>query len=86
MKVSIIIPTFNRAHLIGDTLDSFLKQSYRNWEILVIDDGSDDGTEEVVSKYKDDRIRLIPRSQHRKKGPCGARNTGLDHAWGACTG
>ena len=42
--VSIIIPTFNRVHLIGETLDSVLAQTYTNWECIVVDDGSSDGT------------------------------------------
>ena len=42
--VSIIIPTYNRAHLIGETLDSVLAQTYTHWECIVVDDGSTDGT------------------------------------------
>ncbi len=49
--VSIIIPTYNRAHLIGETLDSVLAQTYQNWECIVVDDGSSDNTEEVVGSY-----------------------------------
>jgi len=46
--VSIIIPTYNRAHLIGETLDSVLAQTYTNWECIVVDDGSSDNTNEVL--------------------------------------
>ncbi len=49
--VSIIIPTYNRAHLIHETLDSVLAQTYTNWECIVVDDGSSDNTEEVLESY-----------------------------------
>ena len=57
--VSIIIPTYNRVHLIGDTLDSVLSQTYTNWECIVVDDGSTDGTNELLVEYlkKDKRIQ-----------------------------
>ena len=56
--VSIIIPTYNRAQLIGETLDSILEQSYVNWECIVIDDGSTDSTDIVMARYcvKDTRF------------------------------
>ena len=56
--ISIIIPTFNRAHLIGETLDSVLAQTYPNWECIIVDDGSTDTTDEVVGEYvkKDSRF------------------------------
>jgi glycosyltransferase involved in cell wall biosynthesis len=54
--VSIIIPTYNRANLIGETIRSVLNQTYTNWELLIIDDGSQDNTNEVVSAFSDNRI------------------------------
>ncbi len=78
--VSVIIPTYNRADLIGHTLDSAINQSYRNLEIIVIDDGSVDNTEEVVKAIGDSRIRYI-----RHQTNCGgstARNTGIEAARG----
>ena len=51
-KVSVIIPTFNRANLIGQTLDSLIKQSYDNWECIIIDDGSTDETIKILDHYK----------------------------------
>ena len=61
--VSIIIPTYNRAHLIGETLDSVLAQTYQNWECIIVDDGSSDNTDDVVNDYvkKDPRFKYYYR-------------------------
>lgn len=77
--VSIIIPTFNRAHLIGETLDSVIAQTYQNWECIVVDDGSTDHTEEVMAEYvaKDARIQFYHRPPEHKPGGNGARNYGF---------
>ena len=77
--VSIIIPTFNRAHLIGETLDSIIAQTYTNWECIIVDDGSTDNTEEVVSAYvqKDSRFQFHHRPDSHKPGGNGARNYGF---------
>ena len=78
--VSIIIPTYNRAHLIGDTLDSVLAQSYHNWECIVVDDGSSDNTDEVISLYveQDTRFRYFKRPKDRLPGGNAARNYGFE--------
>lgn len=67
--VSIIIPTFNRAHLIGETLDSVLAQTYQNWECIVVDDGRSYDRFEFVSKYveTDNRINLFRDPKTNKK-------------------
>ncbi|TXE17118.1 glycosyltransferase family 2 protein [Psychroserpens burtonensis] len=77
--VSIIIPTFNRADLIGETLDSVLTQTYANWECLVGDDGSTDGTEEVLQNYvlKDIGFQYFKRPDTHLAGGNGARNYGF---------
>lgn len=77
--VSIIIPTYNRAHLIGETLDSVLAQTYTNWECIVVDDGSTDNTEAVVMGYvkKDTRFQYHKRRGVWKKGSCSCRNIGI---------
>ena len=81
--VSIIIPTYNRAHLIAETLNSILNQSYKNWECLIIDDGSTDNTEFVVAQFlKDDRFKYYHRTSGYLKGPSGSRNYGIDIAKG----
>lgn len=82
--VSIIIPTYNRAHLIGATLDSILAQSYSHWECIVIDDGSSDQTSNLLKDYenKDSRIQYHHRTAKHLPGGNGARNQGLEQAQG----
>jgi glycosyltransferase involved in cell wall biosynthesis len=77
--VSVIIPTYNRAHLIGETLDSVLAQTYQNWECIIVDDGSKDNTDEVVGKYvkKDSRFKYYHRPEEHLPGGNGARNYGI---------
>ncbi|MAP79620.1 MAG: hypothetical protein CL526_00900 [Aequorivita sp.] len=78
--VSIIIPTYNRAHLIGETLDSVLAQTYSNWECIVVDDGSTDGTEALLQKYveQDNRFQYHHRPKDRPKGANACRNYGFE--------
>lgn len=78
--VSIIIPTFNRAHLIGETLDSVLAQTYQNWECIIVDDGSTDNTVEIINEYikKDSRFQLYHRPLDRIKGGNASRNYGFE--------
>lgn len=77
--VSIIIPTYNRANLIGETLDSVLAQTYTHWECIIVDDGSSDNTDEVVREYlkKDPRFTYFHRPDTHKPGGNGARNYGF---------
>ena len=78
MKISVIIPTFNRIRLVARAIDSVLKQSLNPYEIIVVDDGSDDGTSEMIqNKYKS--IKLI---QQQNNGVSAARNNGIKHAKG----
>lgn len=76
--VSIIIPTYNRAHLIAETLDSVIAQTYQNWECIVIDDGSSDHTNQVMQTYceKDFRFKYFHRPEEHLSGGNGARNYG----------
>jgi glycosyltransferase involved in cell wall biosynthesis len=55
--VSIILPTYNRAHLLPRAVDSVLAQTFPNWELIIWDDGSTDETTKVLSTYHDPRIR-----------------------------
>ena len=77
--VSVVIATYNRAHLIGETLSSVLAQSFQDFEIIVVDDGSKDSTREVVSGYGA-RVRYFHQSN---RGPSAARNFGVGHARGS---
>ncbi|MBA7689290.1 Undecaprenyl-phosphate 4-deoxy-4-formamido-L-arabinose transferase [subsurface metagenome] len=78
--VSVIIPTYNRAHLVSRAIESVLNQTYQDFEIIVVDDGSTDDTEEIVRSFKNERIRYI---RHEKnKGAAAARNTGIKVAKG----
>lgn len=78
-EVSVIIPTYNRSHLISDAIDSVLSQSFRDFEILVIDDGSTDNTGEFLKKFSGD-ITYI-NTKHSGL-PAVARNVGIKHARG----
>jgi len=78
--VSVIIPTYNRADLIGHTIKSALNQSWQNLEIIVVDDASTDDTRTVVQAIPDPRIRYI--GLEKNSGPSTARNTGVEQARG----
>lgn len=78
--VSIIIPTYNRSHLIGETLDSVLVQTYKNWECIVVDDVSEDYTDQLLNLYEesDVRIKYHHRPESLPKGANACRNYGFD--------
>ncbi|MDT0649587.1 glycosyltransferase family 2 protein [Autumnicola edwardsiae] len=81
--ISVIIPTYNRAHIINETLDSVLDQTYANWECLIIDDGSGDNTKDVIKKYlRDERFKYFKRPDGREKGACTCRNIGIEKSSG----
>lgn len=78
--VTVIIPTYNRAHLVGRAIQSVLNQTYQDLEIILVNDGSTDNTEEIVKVFNDDRIRYIRHDEN--KGAAAARNTGIEAALG----
>lgn len=82
--VSIIIPVYNREQLIGETLDSISAQTYKNWECILVDDGSGDNTEAIVYPYanNDIRIKFYHRPKTKKSGASSCRNYGLEKANG----
>ena len=82
--VSIIIPTYNRAHLIDVALDSLIAQTHQNWECIIVDDGGDDSTPEIISKYieRDSRFSFEIRPSTALKGASSCRNIGASFAKG----
>lgn len=80
--ISVIIPVYNRVHTIRRAVDSVLKQSYQDFEIILVDDGSTDGSPEVCRNYaqQDKRIRFFCHKENR--GVSAARNTGLRESSG----
>lgn len=80
MKVSVIIPNFNRRTLLGYAIQSVLTQTYEDLELLICDDGSTDGSLEVARLFNDSRIRCLRGSN--SGGPAGPRNRGIASAQG----
>lgn len=78
--VSVVIPTYNRVHTLSTSITSVLNQTYKNLEIVVVDDGSEDGTEEYIKGITDKRVRY--RKSAMNGGPSAARNTGVELAQG----
>lgn len=76
---SVIIPSYNRAHLIAATIRSVLSQSFIDWELILIDDGSSDNTKEVVESFADSRIKYFYQENAER---CVARNNGITQAAG----
>jgi len=79
-KVSVIIPVFNAEKFVGQAIQSVLDQTFENFELIILDDGSSDGSLEVIQQFKDPRIRLF---RHEKNlGEVASRNRGLLEARG----
>ena len=76
---SVIIPTYNRAGLIGKAIDSVLAQTFADWELLIIDDGSTDNTRQIVEAYTDRRVKYIYQENAERSA---ARNNGVAQAAG----
>ena len=79
-KVSVIIPTYNRADLLPRAVKSALSQTYDDYEILIVDDCSTDHTRETVSAWDDERVRYTRHTENR--GQSGALNMGIHNASG----
>ena len=78
-KVSVIIPTYNRAKYIAETIDSVLKQTFSDFEIIVVNDGSTDNTEETIKEQFEDKVIYLYKPNG---GPASARNMGISVAKG----
>lgn len=81
-KVSIVMPAFNSSTYIGQAIDSVLRQSFKSWELLIVDGGSTDKTLSIINEFEmiDSRIRLINNLNDR--GPAHARAKGISNAKG----
>ena len=80
--VSVMITTHNRAELVVNAINSVLNQTFKNYELLIVDDASKDNTEEVVKTFLDRRIKYIKISPEETKGGNHARNVGIKEAKG----
>lgn len=78
-RVTVVIPAYNRSQALRPTIDSVLAQTFTDWELLVVDDGSTDDTGDVVRSCTDPRIRYLRQAN---AGHSAARNLGLEHARG----
>ena len=78
--VSVVMPTYNRGYIIKMAIDSILNQTYKNLELIIVDDCSNDNTKEIISKYDDNRLKYIRLSE--KKGANYARNIGIEKSKG----
>ena len=78
--VSIIMPAYNAEKYIVKSINSIIRQSYKSWELIVVDDCSTDGTVNVISDFKDERIRLL--NNERNSGAAISRNRALREAKG----
>ena len=75
--VSIVIPLYNKGFIISETLDSVLAQTFADFEVVIVNDGSSDNSFEIVSRFSDERIKLF---QQQNKGAAAARNLGIEKA------
>ena len=81
-KVSVIIPTYNRAEYLPDAIDSVLAQTFRDFEVIIIDDGSTDNTREIIEKYIKRYPQIIRPFYQMNSGASVARNKGIEEARG----
>lgn len=79
------MPMYNSARYVAESIESVMAQTYTNWELLVVDDGSTDGSVDIVREYtaRDERIHLLFNDNHTGM-PSGPRNHGMKHATGEC--
>ena len=80
---SVVMPTFNVAAFVREAVESVLRQSYSDLELIVVDDGSSDGTPDIVAGIEDPRIRLMRRNH---ESPVAALNCGVEAARGVYVG
>ena len=74
--VSVLMPAYDAEQFIAEAIESVLAQRYQEWEMIIVNDGSTDGTEGIITRYSDPRIKLISQEN---AGEASARNTALKH-------
>jgi len=81
--VSIVVPAYNSGRYLTETIDSVINQTYKNWELLIVDDGSSDDTLSIAAKFasRDPRVKVFP-SESNWGGPAKPRNFGIRQAKG----
>ncbi len=77
--VSIVVPAYNAEKYIAEAIESVISQTYNNWELIIINDGSTDKTEEIIRDFEDNRITIF---YQKNSGVCSARNRGIAFAKG----
>lgn len=80
-KISIIIPVYNAEKFLNETIKSVLRQTYNNWELILVNDCSTDGSKKIYSKYSNDK-RITWVNNKKNSGPAISRNNGIDKATG----
>ena len=80
--VSIILPTYNRASFLPEAFEAIKKQSFEDWELIVVDDGSTDNTRELVKDFASHVSQKVQYIYQKNQGPAAARNKGLNYAKG----
>ena len=83
--VSVIIPFLNGKQFVGEAIESVAQQSYENWELLLVDDGSTDGSTEIALRFAElypAKARDLDHRGHQNRGTCASRNLGIRHATG----
>ena len=78
--VSVIMPSYNTADYIADSLKSVISQTYQNWELIIVDDCSTDNTDDIVSYFSDNRLKYMKNK--KKMGAAATRNRALREAKG----
>jgi glycosyltransferase involved in cell wall biosynthesis len=78
-RLSVIVPLFNKSDYVGRALASISSQTFADFEVIVVDDGSTDGGPEIVAKHRDSRVRLVSQ---QNRGPGSARNRGIEQSRG----
>ena len=85
LKVSVIIPFYNSEKFIGETVESVFAQTYQNWELLLVDDGSTDASRGLAMNYADqhpDKVRYLSHAGHQNRGASPSRNLGWKNSQG----